>query len=168
LLPDDPRFDVAALAIVPPESCKLYPIPLSLSETKIPAQPSDPVSIVGFPEGYSAFGKFPIWKTGHIATDITLDAGLLPCFMIDATTRPGMSGSPVIASRKGSFMDENGGITGVPSGGVNVRFLGVYAGRLSPLIDMHIGRVWKPSVVAALVLKAHALESEWRSKADKP
>jgi hypothetical protein len=55
------------------------------------------VFILGFPMGLALQGVFPVWKRGSIASEplIAID-GNLPIFFVDAATRHGMSGSPVV------------------------------------------------------------------------
>lgn len=137
------EIDVVALPLTGHEDTKVYPLDLGLSDTDLIISPSEPVSIVGFPYGIAATGKFPIWKTGNVASDIGLDYDRKPVFLIDATTKPGMSGSPVFARRKGFRQTSTGWGIG---GGDSIRFLGIYSGRI--LEGSDIGMVWKPKVVS--------------------
>lgn len=141
------KIDVVALPITDRENALLARFDLRWSQADLPVSPSEPVSIIGFPYGQAVVGKFPIWKTGHIASDLDLDYEELPVFLIDADTRQGMSGSPVFAVRIGSYRTSKGFAVG---GRVN-RFLGVYSGR-KIFDDMSsIGRVWKASVVEDII-----------------
>jgi hypothetical protein len=136
------QVDVIALALKPCDDVKVHNLDTSLARTDLVVYPSEPVSIVGYPFGIAAAGKFPIWKTGHIAYDIDLDYDKKPVFLVDATTRPGMSGSPVFARRIGGYRSSKG----VFHLGKNaLRFLGVYSGRIREQAD--VGMVWKPSVI---------------------
>lgn len=54
------------------------------------------LSVVGFPSGRTGGGFFAIWIQGTVVTEPTVDYEDLPCFLIDARTRGGQSGSPVI------------------------------------------------------------------------
>jgi len=101
--PDGRRIDVVALPITVDDEVQLYDLDLKLATTDLILFPSEPVSIIGFPYGLSSGGRFPIWKTGHIASDIDLLYENLPAFVIDATTKPGMSDSPVVARRVGMY-----------------------------------------------------------------
>ena len=136
------QIDVICLALKPSVDIKVYDLDTSLAHTDLVLVPSEPVSIVGFPFGISAAGKFPIWKTGHIASDIDLDYNAKPVFLVDATTRPGMSGSPVFARRMGGHRSSNAMWN---LGGNAVRFLGVYSGRIREQSD--VAMVWKPDVI---------------------
>ena len=138
--------DVVALPVNDTPDTAIYPLDLTLADTDLLLPPSEPVSIIGFPFGMAASGKFPIWKTGHIASDLDLDYDKKPVFLIDAKTRSGMSGSPVLARRLGMHVGATGCVLG---GGDVVRFLGVYSGRTNN--DSDIGLVWKPEVLKGIL-----------------
>jgi hypothetical protein len=106
-----------------------------------------PVSIIGFPFGLSTAGAWPIWKTGHIASDPDLDYDDRPAFLIDATTRAGMSGSPVVLRSYGGYASSKAHM--VIGGGPGTRFLGVYSGRIHNQAE--IGRVWRPSSIKEIL-----------------
>ncbi|MBI2165140.1 MAG: trypsin-like peptidase domain-containing protein [Chloroflexi bacterium] len=139
------KVDVVALPLTVDEEVTLYPLDLGLANTDLMISPSEAVSIIGFPFGLSAGGRFPIWKTGHVASDIDLDYDGLPIFLIDATTKPGMSGSPVIARRYGWYLSSEG----YQGGSDATRFLGIYSGRIHESAD--VGSVWKPEVLNEII-----------------
>jgi hypothetical protein len=95
------EIDVVALPIPPlssmnvPEgsALEIYPMPMELADTDMMVQPAEPVCIIGFPGGISVNGRIPIWKTGHLASDLDLNYAGKPRFLVDATTGSGMSGS---------------------------------------------------------------------------
>jgi hypothetical protein len=63
--------------------------------------------IVGYPSDSGHIYTFPVWKRGSIATEPNfIDIGN-STFFIDATTRGGMSGSPVWSSGSG-YLSKNG------------------------------------------------------------
>ncbi|MCY3019826.1 MAG: trypsin-like peptidase domain-containing protein [Planctomycetota bacterium] len=124
-----------------------YPLELALAEVDALVLVAMPVSIVGFPFGLTAGGAFPIWKTGHIASDPDLDYDGKPCFLIDATTRGGMSGAPVILRLYGGYATRSA--AHVLGGGPMTKFLGIYSGRLHDQAE--IGRVWRPDVIADIL-----------------
>jgi hypothetical protein len=71
----------------------------------------------------------------------------LPLFLIDSRTRPGQSGSPVIAySGGGAHVLEKVVSVG---GGPRERFVGVYSGRINDQSD--IGRVWKRKALVEVI-----------------
>jgi hypothetical protein len=109
-----------------------------------------PVSIIGFPFRLNELAEFPIWKTGHIATEPLWDFKGRPVFLIDATTRGGMSGSPVLLRRSdGDRINEAGELVLTSP---DSRFLGVYASR--PDADLELGKVWKPRAIHEILGRA--------------
>jgi hypothetical protein len=108
------------------------------------------VFILGFPKGIGQ-GAFPIWKKGSIATEPLYGAiqSGAPVILIDAVTRDGMSGSPVLYF--GSDVAGDYGAATADSDGPYV--VGVYAGRegVTPEENsMALGRVWKVELLDAL------------------
>lgn len=135
-----------------PPTVQLYPLDLALAEVDIVVQVAMPVSIIGFPFGLTSQGALPIWKAGHIASDPDLDYGERPAFLIDATTRSGMSGSPVVHRSFGSYLDSKGNYN--IATGVQTRLLGVYSGRIHD--QSEIGRVWRPELILQILAAAGA------------
>jgi hypothetical protein len=136
-------------AAVPP--IQYFPLDLAVADVDMLPEVAMPVSIIGFPLGLTGAGMFPIWKTGHIASEPALDYDEKPVFLIDATTRGGMSGSPVVLRLTGGYRTANGGSV-LASGGYQTRFLGVYSGRLPG--DSNVGLVWRPRVIHELLERA--------------
>ena len=127
-----------------PSDAEFYPLDLALAAVDIQPHPAMAVAIIGFPFGLSAGGAWPIWKTGHIATDPGVDYQAdRPAFLIDATTRGGMSGSPVVVRVSGGYKDSKGNF--IIGSDLRTKFLGVYSGRIHG--EAEIGRVWRPSVL---------------------
>jgi hypothetical protein len=119
------------------------------------------VCIIGFPFGLASYKALPIWKTGSIASETSVPFQNLPCFLIDAATRGGMSGSPVYAVFRGTYPAESGGIVMKDECS---RFMGIYSGRrvippeaMSGLsedeksmihtLGSDLGVVWHPSTI---------------------
>jgi hypothetical protein len=139
--------DVALLPLDNSVEVLLAPYTWQREYPDIAIRVAEPVSVVGFPMAQTAGGMLAIWCTGYIASEPTQDYAGQPKFLIDCRTRPGQSGSPVIAYRNGSFASQGGAINfGV---GTVVRPLGVYTGRIHP--DADIGVVWKWSIVEELM-----------------
>jgi Trypsin-like peptidase domain len=139
--------DVVALKLNNIQSdLKVYPFNLDLDKTDMIPVVSMPVSIVGFPYGNTGYGRWPIWKTGHIASDPDLDYDNLPIMMIDATTRPGMSGSPVLLRLGSGYSTKEG--AEVYGGSLTTLFLGIYSAQNQ---FTEIGLVWKPTVIRSLL-----------------
>ena len=109
---------------------------------------ADVVSVVGFPFGIAGGGSLAIWATGFIASEPDINYKDLPVFLIDSRSRPGQSGSPVVAHRNGGpvLLEDNS--THVFAEPVT-RFLGVYSGRINQESDL--GMVWKADALTALI-----------------
>lgn len=149
--PRGPEIDVAALELQNLKSTtQIYPFDLALEHTDVMTFPGMEVFVIGFPFGLRPNVFFPIWKTGHIASDPDLPYGDKPAFLIDATTRSGMSGSPVVVRVSGGFTNSSNLF--VIAGRPETRFLGVYSGRIHEHAE--IGCVWRPTVISELLTGA--------------
>jgi hypothetical protein len=146
------RADVVAIKLRDLEGVQLYPYPLT-EKPRIAIGPSDVVSVVGFPFGMSTGGRLPIWATGFIASEpyVNPNDSDLPVFYIDCRSRPGQSGSAVIAHRNGGMVALEGGASAA-FGGPVTRLLGVYSGRVNEQSD--IGIVWRTSCLRGLIEEA--------------
>ncbi|MDF4518534.1 trypsin-like peptidase domain-containing protein [Vibrio parahaemolyticus] len=145
--PHSNLVDIVAIPIESNKDIELFPIDFNLKDTDMMPFPALPVSIIGFPLGLFTGTRWPIWKTGHIASDHDIDyEENKPAFLIDATTRSGMSGSPVVM-RADSFQTQNGNYS--IAAGMQTRLLGGYAGRIHG--ESEIGRVWRPFLIQEIV-----------------
>ncbi len=146
--PQGKKMDVILLPLKNiDKEIKIYPFDLKLQDIDIILEISMRVCILGFPLGFCAGGNYPIWKTGHISSEPNLNYNGTPMFLIDATTKEGMSGAPVILRLNGGYKRMNGAY--VLGGKTQNKFLGVYSGRIGAEAD--IGRVWKPSVINEII-----------------
>lgn len=114
----------------------------------------DDVFVVGYPFGKRASTNYlaPIFKRGTLATSLNLSyLENRPSFIVDTTSRPGMSGSPVVAIRNGSYWLENDSL--IMNGTIGMRFLGVYSGRIDGNQggESCLGLVWQRSLIDALI-----------------
>ena len=141
------KVDVVALPLTAVDDVHLYPYQTA-GGPQIAVLPAEPISVVGFPFGLQAGGSLAVWATGFVASEPAVDFNALPLFLIDCRTRPGQSGSAVIAHRNGGAVSMEDGSTSIFSGPVT-RFLGVYSGRINDQSD--IGLVWKAAAVAQIV-----------------
>ena len=144
--PKGKEVDVVGIPFLLTPNIEIYDMDLSLSDFDLMIYPSEAVSIIGFPEGLTSAGKLPIWKTGHIASDIDIDWNGKPAFLIDATTKSGMSGSPVIAKRVSIYQTSKTNQIGNA-----VRFLGIYSSREISVSGIEVGIVWKPRVISEIL-----------------
>ncbi|MBE0360023.1 trypsin-like peptidase domain-containing protein [Pseudoalteromonas aliena] len=137
------EVDVVVIKLDETDDIEIYTLDYQLKDKDMVPVTAMPVSVVGYPFGLSAGANWPIWKTGNIASDHGIDFEVnRPAFLIDATTRAGMSGSPVVL-RADSYQTSDGNYE--MAGGIQTRFLGVYAGRIHG--QSEIGRVWRPFVI---------------------
>jgi hypothetical protein len=126
---------------------------INLSKTDMLLGPGEAISIAGFPQGLAQIGPavqtgsgLAVWKTGTLASDMGINVGGKPTFLVDTTSRPGMSGSPVYAVRYNVYRSAISGAV-IYKGDGATRFLGVYGQQSTSL---EIGVVWKAELVAAL------------------
>lgn len=107
----------------------------------------DDAYVLGYPLGLDGGGDFPIWKRASIASEPGLPIDELPKVLVDTATRQGMSGSPVIATRRG-LIPKRGGTDMDMMIGQASTFLGVYSGRVGDdLLGAQLGVVWKGEVI---------------------
>ena len=122
--------DVAAIYLLPQE---FIPNIKSLNELPdtldMAVHVGSDVFILGWPLSPDVVGPAPIWKRGTIASEPSI-ANMQGehHLLVDTATRPGMSGSLVIARSLGMYQTESGDQIGKP--GPHSRFIGVYSGRL--------------------------------------
>lgn len=126
--------------------------------------PSETVSVIGFPFGLSAAGKFPIWATGFLAQDLPLLDPKRPSFLIDCRTRQGQSGSAVIAYRTSNYRQviDDQILTRIPTSPL-WEFLGIYSGRINSESDL--GRVWHVSAIEEIFNVAEKDNQEREARA---
>jgi len=136
--PQKHEVDVVLLKLSDTNGIEMNTLNLTHSDDELNVTPGETISIIGFPEGLHVSNKLPIWKTGHLASDYSVEPNR---FRVDATTKSGMSGSPVFAKRVGIYMRS----ANAASMGATIRFLGTYSGRMTQTAD--IANVWKPSVL---------------------
>lgn len=145
--PEGRNVDVVALPLdMNFPDLTTYPLDLSLADHNVALAPAMAVSIIGYPFGLATGQAFPIWKTGHIASDPGVNYDGRPAFLIDATTRGGMSGSPVVFRSSGPYPSRDGALK---LGGTVTAFLGVYSGRIHE--DAEVGLVWRPRLVTEIL-----------------
>lgn len=148
--------DVVALPLTNDDQVALYPFGIrgitGHDATELPTLPrinaGDVLQVPGFPEGRTLAGKLAIWSRGSLATDLVVDVDDLPMFMIDARTRKGQSGSPVIYQHNGGWLTLDNGRPFLIHNSFTW-LLGVYSGRAWP--DSDLGRVWKRSVISEII-----------------
>lgn len=147
-------------------------------------RPSSQAVLLGYPYGFFDTRNFlPVWKTGHLATEPTVDFQGQPVFLVDVSAFPGMSGSPVVGISNGVYENENGDMmTGIPR-----RLLGIFsamrmvksrpsidangqtidAGTPNPGDSLQLGYVWKAQLITDIARgfnRAEWEEKVWRNR----
>lgn len=121
------------------------------------------VFVLGYPFGFRAGELFPIWKRASIASEPLLDLDDLPKFLVDTSTKPGMSGSPVIKMEKRAVGLANGtpGKIGVQISNHRMGLAGIYSGRIgvTASMDMQLGVVWKISVLDEIINQTYTVNN---------
>lgn len=141
------EMDVAAIRISDVAEVQMFP----WDETYIGEDEhsklliTQPLSIVGYPYGLSSGPALPLWIQGSIASEPALhydhNGRSLPVFLLDARTREGQSGSPVVLLHRPNTTLANSRGEMVITQGFYSRLLGVYTGRISK--DSDLGFVWR-------------------------
>ncbi|MDP9007501.1 MAG: serine protease [Pseudomonadota bacterium] len=117
--------------------------------------PAETVSVIGFPFGLSSSGKYPVWATGFLAQELSLVTPDDPSFLVDCRTRPGQSGSAVIAYRAGTYRTrKEHRVQSKLSPTPIWEFLGIYGSRVNR--DSDLGKVWHVSAVEEVLDAAAA------------
>lgn len=109
------------------------------------------VFVVGFPIGYGTF-DLPIWKRASVATPPNIDVDNKPIMLVDTASRPGMSGSPVLAYARGTYYDGNSVIV---LNGYAASIVGMHSGRILHAndLDSQLGIVWKEKALLETIKK---------------
>ncbi|MBP3616347.1 MAG: trypsin-like peptidase domain-containing protein [Alphaproteobacteria bacterium] len=131
-------------------------------ETKVSV--ADDVFVVGYPLalGTNENKDFPIWKRASIASEPSINYfnDGRKAFVIDGTTREGMSGSPVVFySNFTQTSTQDGGVCFGMSPRRVFNFLGIYSGRLygrninNEKIEKEsfLGLVWKRELIDEII-----------------
>lgn len=143
------KFDVIALPLKDLDESEstqprmaLSPYSIAHSLPVSDFEPTRDVSVVGFPFGLSAGARSAIWVRGSVASEPWAGFEGDPCFLIDARTREGQSGSPCIVPWPSGESTAN-------TEAFPWRLVGVYSGRTDSASDL--GRVRPVSVVSTII-----------------
>jgi hypothetical protein len=151
--------DVAVLPLTDVAGTRLYPYDPQSPGRPIPYDVAGGLSIVGFPFALQGGANTAIWIRGFVATEPTVDFDGLPRFLVDARTRVGQSGSPVLVYQHQGAIDFGDHHLRELAHPVEY-FLGVYSGRVNP--DSDLGTVWKAVAVAEILMGAQMAADESR------
>jgi len=142
-------IDIAVMEIQIPDTAarQIY----SLDPIPQPAamRVSEDLSIVGFPFREMGGAQTALGTRATVASEPLVDYAGLPCFLVDARSRTGQSGSPVLLYRpEGTWiLAENG--DPVTYNEPFEEFVGIYSGRINSESDL--GFVWRRSVIAEVI-----------------
>jgi hypothetical protein len=146
-------MDVAAMAVKIPTGFDVLYLPWESGASNMVYSDSklwvtQQTSIVGYPYGLNN-NNLPVWVTGTIASEPeflyrSTDDEQLPIFLVDARTREGQSGSPVLLFRHPGQVITRNGKPGLARG-TQSQLLGVYTGRIRR--DSDLGVVWRIGTV---------------------
>lgn len=170
--------DIAAVKIRFPDDALIFSQDMLGLVDDIELEVGAELFIVGYPYGIAAGDIFPLWKRGTIASEPLIKPNNLSIFYIDATTMPGMSGSPVFAVESKKLVDlkgdsasafreyEKGKLSPLelmtkldpqafaePYNKKHYRLVGIYSGRLvEGKKDPSIGIVWNYHLIEELFI----------------
>jgi len=136
-----PGADVVLLPVPPAayEGVSLFVFTEAHTHGDIKMRPTSGATLLGYPYGFADTAHdLPVWKTGHIASEPSVDFDNKPVFLVDVSAFPGMSGSPVLAVANGIYENEDGQMR---SGRV-LKLLGIFSA-------MPVVRETKPSPASA-------------------
>lgn len=138
--------DIVAIQISGIEQTFVLPANASQFELEnLQLRPTLDAFVLGYPLGMFGGANFPVWKRGSIASEPDFDINGLPYFLIDTSTREGMSGSPVYVQESGLWMPV--GVTDPAQQriGTGRTFAGIYSGRIGAKDEfkVQLGLVWK-------------------------
>ena len=162
-----PAADIVLIPLPPSVYEGLAPLVFTEAHTRgdIRIRPTSGATLLGYPYGFYDQKHFlPVWKTGHVASEPSVDFEGRPVFLVDVSAFPGMSGSPVLAVANGIYETEDGSMR---SGRI-WKLLGVFSAM--PVVrerrpvdpadfstetrtietSLQLGYVWKASLVADL------------------
>lgn len=146
------KVDVVAIKL----DKEIISIGYSMEESNYLCSICDNVKIIGYPFGYNVNpkqGYYGIWISGTIASEPLVNLEIegideeMPAFLVDARTRPGTSGSPVLYYNRQGIMPINHGLS-LTNDSIRIP-IGIYSGRLRE--DSDLGIVWKWKVIKEII-----------------
>lgn len=158
---DATMTDVVAIPVNIPLKAKVFPVncleePFNENTT---VSIKDDVFIIGYPFGIQC-SSLPIWKRASIASEPCVDICDKPMMFVDTTTKPSMSGSPVLYKEKRTTTLINNKENQMSR--YFTKFIGVYSGRVyaKNIYEAQLGIVWKASIIENLLSHISFSDSE--------
>lgn len=140
-------MDVISLRLSDTVGISIYPINLNNSADAFRFIPGTQGYVIGYPFGISASKQYPVWKTVFTASELDDNYLELPVFLIDGTTRRGMSGSPVILTGD-HIVVEKATKKKIEVTTDGYYFIGIFSGHIDA---MELGAVFKVEVISELI-----------------
>lgn len=127
------RTDIAVWPLSLPPGMTLRHVGDTTSrEASMMVHPGLECMVIGFPLGSGSRMQQPVWRRGVMASEPMIPWDNKPIFLLDCTTSPGFSGSPVFRHHVGPLplYQNDGSITMDPLAVITTSLIGVYGGRL--------------------------------------
>jgi trypsin-like peptidase len=146
-----PAADIVLVPIPARSYQGIAPLVFTEAHTRgdIRIRPTSGATLLGYPYGfYDQKHYLPVWKTGHVASEPSVDFEGRPLFLVDVSAYPGMSGSPVLAVANGIYETEDGSMR---SGRI-WKLLGIFSA-------MPVVRERRPSAAAGFASEGQTVET---------
>ncbi|WP_374978581.1 trypsin-like peptidase domain-containing protein [Clavibacter sp. VKM Ac-2542] len=143
------KVDVVALRLTNTTGIGVYGYDLDVPDPEPRLEAGDDgLFVIGFPYDLYYGAAMPIWTRASVASSPLIGYNRLPSYLIDARTRQGQSGSPVVF-RPGARLVQmtNGALIG--SHPDDFYLAGVYSGRVTG--DLDLGIVWSVAALSDIV-----------------
>ena len=160
-----PDADVVLVPLPPKvyDGVRMFVFTEAHTRGDIKIRPTSGATLLGYPYGfYDTVNRLPVWKTGHVASEPSVDFENKPVFLVDVSAFPGMSGSPVLAVANGIYESEDS----TWRTGRVLKLLGIFSAMpvvrdradaaandgadRRPDVSLQLGYVWKAALVADL------------------
>lgn len=164
------KVDISVICLDLDASINLFAIN-DIQETQTHISIADDIFVIGYPLslGTNENKAFPIWKNATIASEPSINyfTDGRKTFVIDGTTRAGMSGSPVIRYSHFIYNKDKDGINFGMCPQCTFSFLGVYSGRLhgktdNSNVESFLGLVWKKELIDEII-DANVLDKQYEN-----
>lgn len=159
-----PQVDVVALKLSLPEEAGLIPYDIAKPQDDPVLWVGEDLFVVGFPFGQSYHRGMGIWTRASVATEPSVYYNGLPMFLVDARTRQGQSGSPVLLRPGMRPVKMTSGDTRT-SEMTDYYLAGVYSGRINE--DSDIGYVWRTSVIIDIIREQRRFAVDGRARTEE-
>ena len=140
-------MDVVSLKLTDTANVSIYDIEIDHEDEPYRILPGSQFFVIGYPFGITASKQYPVWKSVFLASEYADNYLDIPVFLIDGTTRKGMSGSPVIMKGSYTMMDRKTNQS-IPITVPLYSLKGIYSGHIDAL---ELSAVFKTEVIETLI-----------------